>query len=123
MLYDALVIVLNDDRNELYNRINNHVDLMIKDGLIDEVKSLYPDKLGLTAKAAIGYKEIFEYLDGNMTLKEAIDKVKQYSRNYAKRQLTWFRNKDYVTEVMINVSNFNETIKQVIKLIDEFLKK
>lgn len=123
MLYDALVIVLNDDRNELYNRINNRVDLMIKDGLIDEVKSLYPDKLGLTAKAAIGYKEIFEYLDGNMTLKEAIDKVKQYSRNYAKRQLTWFRNKDYVTEVMINVSNFNETIKQVIKLIDEFLKK
>ena len=123
MLYDALVIVLNDDRNELYNRINNRVDLMIKDGLLDEVKSLYPNKLGLTAKAAIGYKEIFEYLDGNMTLEEAIDKVKQYSRNYAKRQLTWFRNKDYVTEVMINVSNFNETIEQVIKLINEFLIK
>ena len=123
MLYDALVIVLNDDRDALYNRINKRVDVMLEEGLLDEVKSLYPDKLGLTAKAAIGYKEIFDYLDGNSTLDEAIDKVKQYSRNYAKRQLTWYRNKEYVTEVMVNVENFDETINKVINLINDFLEK
>ena len=123
MLYDALVIVLNDDRDALYNRINKRVDVMLEEGLLEEVKSLYPDKLGLTAKAAIGYKEIIDYLDGNSTFDEAIDKVKQYSRNYAKRQLTWYRNKEYVTEVMINVENFDETINNVINLINEFLEK
>ena len=62
MLYDALVIVLNDDREALYNRINKRVDQMLEEGLLEEVKSFYPDKLGLTAKAAIGYKELFDYL-------------------------------------------------------------
>ena len=64
MLYDALVIVLNDNRDALYNRINKRVDIMLEEGLLDEVKSFYPDKLGLTAKAAIGYKEFFDYFDG-----------------------------------------------------------
>ena len=123
MLYDALVIVLNDDRDALYNRINTRVDSMLSDGLLEEVKSFYPDKLGLTAKAAIGYKELFEYFDGKYTLDEAIDKIKQYSRNYAKRQLTWFRNKEYVTEVLINVNNFNNTVDEVYKIITEFLNK
>ena len=123
MLYDALVIVLNDDRDILYNRINNRVDAMLEEGLLDEVKSFYPDKLGLTSKAAIGYKELFDYFDGNCTLEEAIDKIKQYSRNYAKRQLTWFRNKEYVTEILIDVNNFNNTIDKVLTLINEFLNK
>ena len=123
MLYDALVIVLNDDREVLYNRINNRVDQMLKEGLLEEVKSFYPNKLGLTAKAAIGYKELFDYFDGNCTKEEAIDKIKQYSRNYAKRQLTWFRNKEYVTEVLIDVNNFNNTVDEVYSLIDKFLKE
>lgn len=122
MLYDTLVIVLNDDRDALYNRINNRVDQMIDEGLLDEVKSFYPDKLGLTAKAAIGYKEIFDYFDGKYSLEEAVDKIKQYSRNYAKRQLTWFRNKEYVTEVLIDVNNFNKTVDEVYSLINDFLK-
>lgn len=123
MLYDALVIVLNDDREVLYNRINNRVDQMLEEGLLEEVKSFYPNKLGLTAKAAIGYKELFDYFDGNSTKEEAIDKIKQYSRNYAKRQLTWFRNKEYVTEVLIDVNNFNNTVDEVYSLIDKFLKE
>lgn len=123
MLYDALVIVLNDDRESLYNRINKRVDQMLEEGLLEEVKSFYPNKLGLTAKAAIGYKELFDYFDGNSTKEEAIDKIKQYSRNYAKRQLTWFRNKEYVTEVLIDVNNFNNTVDEVYSLIDKFLKE
>lgn len=123
MLYDALVIVLNDDRDALYNRINSRVDTMLEVGLLDEVMSFYPDKLGLTAKAAIGYKELFDYFDGKITLEEAIDKIKQYSRNYAKRQLTWFRNKEYVTEVLIDENNFDKTIDEVYVLINEFLNK
>ena len=123
MLYDALVIVLNDDRDALYNRINSRVDKMLEEGLIEEVKSFYPDKLGLTSKVAIGYKELFDYFDGNYSLEEAIDKIKQHSRNYAKRQLTWFRNKEYVTEVLIEVNNFNNTVDEVYKIIIDFLNK
>ena len=123
MLYDALVIVLNDERKVLYDRINNRVDKMLEEGLLEEVKSFYPNKLGFTAKAAIGYKELFDYFDGKYPLDEAIDKIKQYSRNYAKRQLTWFRNKDYVTEVLIDVNNFNNTVDEVYSLIDKFLKE
>lgn len=121
MLYDALVIVLNDNRDALYNRINKRVDIMLEEGLLDEVKSFYPDKLGLTAKAAIGYKEFFDYFDGICSLEETIDKIKQYSRNYAKRQLTWFRNKEYVTEVFIDADNFENTIEKVFNLIKEFI--
>lgn len=121
MLYDALVIVLNDNRDALYNRINKRVDIMLEEGLVDEVKSFYPDKLGLTAKAAIGYKEFFDYFDGICSLEETIDKIKQYSRNYAKRQLTWFRNKEYVTEVFIDANNFENTIDKVFNLIKEFI--
>lgn len=121
MLYDALVIVLNDNRDALYNRINKRVDIMLEEGLLDEVKSFYPDKLGLTAKAAIGYKEFFDYFDGICSLEETIDKIKQYSRNYAKRQLTWFRNKEYVTEVFIDANNFENTIDKVFNLIKEFI--
>ena len=83
-LYDSLIIFLNDDREKLYGRINNRVDKMINDGLIEEVKNLYPDKLGLTAKSAIGYKELYEYFDGSISKEEAIDKIKKNTRHYAK---------------------------------------
>lgn len=123
LLYDALVIFLNDDREVLYNRINSRVDEMINNGLIDEVKSFYPDKLSKTSKAAIGYKELFTYFDGNMSLDETIDKIKQASRNYAKRQLTWFRNKDYVKIVNIDSVCIENTINELEVLINDFLKR
>ena len=79
-------------REALYERINRRVDLMIEQGIVDETKNLLK-KHGRIKNfvCTIGYKEILEYIDGNMTLNEAADKLKQHTRNYAKRQLTWFR--------------------------------
>ena len=81
-----------ESREHLYNRINKRVDLMIKNGLIEETEFLL-QKYGRTKNFVdtIGYKEILTYLDGQNSLEEALDKLKQHSRNYAKRQLTWFR--------------------------------
>lgn len=91
--YKLYYFVLNMDRIKLYDRINKRVDLMLENGLIDEVKSLR--YMGCTkdmqSMKGIGYKEIIRYLDGEISLEEAIYLVKKGSRNYAKRQLTWFR--------------------------------
>lgn len=85
-------IGLNFPRNELYERINKRVDIMFENGIIDETKNLIK-KHGRIPNIvdSIGYKEVIAYLDGLMTLDEAKDKLKQNTRNYAKRQLTWFR--------------------------------
>ena len=94
--YNLIMICLNMDRKKLYERINNRVDLMIEEGLLEEVKSIL--KMGyspdLVALQGIGYKEIIMYLEGTLTLEESIELIKQKSRNYAKRQLTWFRRDD-----------------------------
>ena len=95
--YDSVIIGLNyRSRETLYSRIDRRVDIMMEDGLIDEVRGLdTPAFRASTASQAIGYKEVLSYFDGNCTLDEAVDAIKQYSRNYAKRQLTWFgKNKD-----------------------------
>lgn len=81
---------LTPERGALYHKINSRVDLMISRGLVAEVESLLPYR-ALKALDTVGYRELFDYLDGLTTLEEAIDKIKQHSRNYAKRQLTWFR--------------------------------
>ncbi|RZJ88698.1 MAG: tRNA (adenosine(37)-N6)-dimethylallyltransferase MiaA [Chryseobacterium sp.] len=83
-------IGLNKDRQELYEQINDRVDLMMSSGLLDEVKSLLPFR-GLNALKTVGYTELFDHLDGNITLEEAISTIKQNTRRFAKRQLTWFR--------------------------------
>lgn len=91
--YNLSMVCLNMDRKRLYHRIDKRVDIMIENGLIKEVKSLLNrgyDK-SLVSLKAIGYKEIIMYLEDEITLDYAIDKIKQGSRNYAKRQLTWFR--------------------------------
>ncbi|RVU54148.1 tRNA (adenosine(37)-N6)-dimethylallyltransferase MiaA [Anaerosphaera multitolerans] len=91
--YNLLFLGLNMDRNALYKRINNRVDTMIDSGLVEEVKNLldmgYSDSSN--AFKAIGYKEIISYLKGNITLTESIELIKKNSRNYAKRQITWFK--------------------------------
>lgn len=120
--YEPLVIFLNDDREVLYERINKRVDQMINNGLVEEVKSLYPNKLGKTAQAAIGYKELFKYFDNEISLDEAIEKIKQNSRHYAKRQMTWYRNKEHTIFVNVNFNNLEETKEEVLRLINEFLK-
>ncbi len=90
--YEYIVFALNMDREKLYDRINQRVDIMIEQGLIEEVQNLLAkyEKFP-TAMQGLGYKEIKEYLDGILTIDEAIDKLKQETRRYAKRQLTWFR--------------------------------
>ncbi len=106
--YDYKVFAINMDRQVLYDRINKRVDIMVEQGLIEEVKMIsekykkYP-----TAMQALGYKEIKQYLDGNLTKEEAIEKIKQETRRYAKRQLTWFRkNKQTIwLDGMQNVQN------------------
>lgn len=90
--YDYKVFAINMDRQILYDRINRRVDIMIDQGLIQEVENIIKKyKCYPTAMQALGYKEIKEYLEGKLSKEEAIEKIKQETRRYAKRQLTWFR--------------------------------
>lgn len=82
-------------REELYDRINRRVDMMVADGLIEEARGMYP-KRHLNALQTVGYREVFEYFDGKCSLEEAIELVKRNSRRYAKRQMTWFRRDERV---------------------------
>jgi len=92
--FESIFIGLNTDRDFLYQRINQRVDIMLKEGLLEEVEKLYPFK-NLNALNTVGYKEIFAYLDGEISLDFAISEIKKNTRRFAKRQLTWFRkNKD-----------------------------
>lgn len=88
--FETKIILLERDRAELYDRINQRVLLMLKDGLIDEAKKWYPLR-NYNSTQTVGYKELFEYFDGSITLERAIELIQQNSRRYAKRQLTWFR--------------------------------
>ena len=88
--FKIVLIGLNTDRNTLYERINHRVDLMVEDGLLEEVKALRLYQR-LNALKTVGYSEIFKYLNNEWTLAEAIEKLKQNTRNFAKRQITWFK--------------------------------
>ena len=89
--YNPIFIGLNySDRQKLYDRINLRVDIMMKDGFFDEAKSLISMPLSSTARAAIGYSDLFSCINGELSVETAIENIKQKSRNYAKRQLTWF---------------------------------
>lgn len=93
----TIKLLINVEREKLYERINTRVDQMMHAGLLEEVKSLAPFK-HLNALKTVGYKELYDYLEGKYDLKTAIDKIKQHTRNYAKRQLTWFKNQDTFIE-------------------------
>ncbi|QTB28121.1 tRNA (adenosine(37)-N6)-dimethylallyltransferase MiaA [Lysinibacillus sphaericus] len=102
-LYNHLILGLgqNMSREVLYDRINRRVDLMMENGLLEEVQGLWQQNIrGVQSIQAIGYKELYDYLDGKCSLEGAIDSLKQNSRRYAKRQLTYFRNKMDVHFVM-----------------------
>lgn len=91
--FDSRIFILNGDRADIYDRINKRVDIMLENGLIDEVKGLLDSGIDRNSQAiqGIGYKEITEYLDDLCTLDQSVELVKRKSRNYAKRQLTWFK--------------------------------
>ena len=118
--YEAILIGLTRDREELYNRINLRVDLLMEAGLLEEVQQLM--NMGLTpdniSMKGIGYKEIMDYLDGKYSLEEAIETVKKNTRHYAKKQLTWFRRYDKMN--WLDISKFtsdDEAIEDMKKWI------
>ena len=120
LLYDCIFIGLTTDRDILYDRINRRVDKMINDGLIDEVKSLYNKNIRSKAiLTGIGYKELYDYFDGLITLDDAIELIKKRSRNYAKRQYTWFNNQMNIKWFNVDFNNFTNTIKEVEEYIDK----
>ncbi|MFN6077407.1 MAG: tRNA (adenosine(37)-N6)-dimethylallyltransferase MiaA, partial [Fluviicola sp.] len=99
----------------LYDRINLRVDLMLKNGLLEEVKQLENFR-NLAPLQTVGYSEVFDYFDGKCSLEECIDKIKQHTRNYAKRQLTWFkRNPD---SNWIDFTSNSEMKNSILKLLE-----
>ena len=93
--FRIIKIGLDRPREELYNRINARVDQMMSDGLLDEVKALYP-KRELNALNTVGYKELFDYLDGRWPLEEAVERIKGNTRRYARKQLTWYKKDELI---------------------------
>lgn len=122
LVYEPLIICLSLDRDILYNRINQRVIEMIKNGLIEEVDN-DRNKIGFQASKAIGFKDVCNYLDGLITKDEMIDNIQKASRHYAKRQLTWYRNHSNTLMINVNLSNYEVTIKETINKINEFLTK
>ncbi|NFQ97368.1 tRNA (adenosine(37)-N6)-dimethylallyltransferase MiaA [Clostridium botulinum] len=124
--YNVYYFVLNMDRSKLYERINKRVDIMIERGLVEEVKMLR--SMGCTADMqsmkGIGYKEILYYLDRKMTLEDAIELIKKGSRNYAKRQLTWFRKDKRVIWIdKDQYENDSEICNAIIEKFNNLLAK
>ena len=93
--FRIIKIGLNRPREELYARINQRVDQMMADGLLEEVKAMYP-KRSLNALNTVGYKELFDYLDGRWSLEEAVERIKGNTRRYARKQLTWYKKEDQI---------------------------
>ncbi|GGK15649.1 tRNA dimethylallyltransferase [Yeosuana aromativorans] len=116
--FTTITIGLTADRETIYNRINQRVDIMMANGLLDEVKTLYPHK-SLNALNTVGYKELFNYLDGTWTLDFAVSEIKKNTRRFAKRQMTWFRKDksilwfDYQTSLEPLISKLNKMMLQL----------
>lgn len=121
--FDALFIGINyKDRELLYQRINRRVDLMAENGLLEEAeKMLYRE--GATSAQAIGHKELKPYFDGEKSLDEALDKIKQETRRYAKRQLTWFRRNENIKWLYADEMQGDELVSSACDLAKEFLEK
>lgn len=120
LLYDAVFIGLTTDREELYQRINKRVDKMINNGLLEEVKVFHDKKIYTKPLlSAIGYKELYSYLDGLISYEEAIELIKRNSRRYAKRQYTFFNHQFNIKWFNVDFNNFNNTIKEV----SDYIKK
>lgn len=120
LLYDTLFIGLTTNRANLYEKINKRVDKMIDEGLLEEAKKIYETNIRTKAVLTpIGYKELFPYFENKQTLEEAIDKIKQKSRNYAKRQYTWFNHQLNIKWFDVDYDNFEKTIKEVYEYIEK----
>ncbi|MEG1255677.1 tRNA (adenosine(37)-N6)-dimethylallyltransferase MiaA [Clostridium sp.] len=121
--YNIYYYALNMDREKLYERINKRVDIMIEQGLIEEIISLENQgyTIDMQSMKGIGYKELLEFLHGNISKDKAIENIKQFSRNYAKRQLTWFRKDPRV--IWVNKDNFSDDVEVSDFIISDFKEK
>ena len=119
MIYDACLIGLTDDRNVLYDRINKRVDTMYETGLVEEVKALFDGGIPAESQSirAIGYKELYDYFKGLISLEESKELIKRNSRRYAKRQYTWFNNQMDVTWFKVDVQHFDKTVQEVLTYV------
>lgn len=115
--YDVHYFYLNKNREDLYEGIDKRVEIMMDMGLLDEIRRLKAAGLdeSYVSMKGIGYKELLSYLDGNCTLEEAKNLIKQLSRNYAKRQLTWFRHNDYAVE--LNKDQYSD--EEILKILEK----
>lgn len=110
--FKIIKVGLQRDREELYARINLRVELMMEQGLLDEAKKLYPNR-HLNALQTVGYRELFDYFDGKITLEEAVELIKRNSRRYAKRQITWFNRYDDIA--WFSPDNFDGIVAHVMQ--------
>lgn len=120
--YDSLIIGLNfHDRQILYDRINKRVDEMLKMGLVDEAKNVWKAGNQKTASNAIGYKELIPYFENTMTISECVDRIKQETRRYAKRQLTWFRKNTRIQWIFLDeINKKSEILEKSQKTIENY---
>jgi tRNA dimethylallyltransferase len=120
LVYDVIFIGLTTNKEKLYNIINNRVNEMIDAGLINEAKAIYESNIRTKAiTTPIGYKELFPYFEGIKSKEDCIEEIKKRTRNYAKRQYTWFNNQMDINWFNVDFDNFNNTINEVL----EYIKK
>ncbi len=124
LIYETIFIGLNLERNKLYELCDKRVDIMIEKGLLEEVKTLYDQ--GIRSRAimtAIGYKELYQYFDNKITFEEAIQLIKKNTRNYVKRQYTWFKNQMDIKWFDVDLDNFENTYQAVVNYIETLDKQ
>jgi len=122
-LYDHLIICLNTDREVLYNRINTRVIQMLNHGWLEECKKIMNSTYDISRIKDIGYQEIFSFLRNEITKNEMIEIISKKTRNYAKRQLTWMRNKMNCIFIDIDYENIDNTLEQISSIIRKYLDR
>lgn len=116
--YQTLIIGLTDEREQLYQRINQRVEKMVEEGLIEEARWLYDHHPQVQATRGIGYKEFFPYFEGQVDRETAVEELKKQTRRFAKRQLTWFRNRMGISFYPVGERASKE---QIFRAVEEFL--
>lgn len=119
----CLIGLTAENRQFLYDRIDRRVDLMLKNGLLEEAKSFFELEHSQTAKQAIGYKELRPYFDGVLTLEEATENLKRETRRYAKRQLSWFRRNKNINWLYIDKESEETLFIKSLEIIENFIEK
>lgn len=119
--YDALYFVMNySDRQKLYDRINKRADLMAQLGIAEEAKRNFSSSCGTSAQA-IGHKELYPYLNGEISLEEALENLKKETRHYAKRQITWFKRREEAVVLSPDTMDYNDLINTAVSKCEDFL--